>query len=121
MNIKNSSKSSGFSGELDDSATALDFYSHDASMFEIRPKLVIKPKTTKDVEKAVKITSDFKQKNKDLSLTARSAATCMSGGAINDSVIIDFLEYFKEIGKITDIIPQRHSQVFFIEILTKPH
>jgi FAD/FMN-containing dehydrogenase len=91
--IKKALVTNGFTGDLDDSAEAIEKYSHDASMFEIKPQLVIAPKTAKDVQIAVKLVAYEKKNHKDLSLTARSAATCMSGGAINDSIIIDFNRY----------------------------
>jgi hypothetical protein len=47
--IKNALKEAGFAGGLDDSPAALDHYSHDASMFELRPKLIVKPKNAQDV------------------------------------------------------------------------
>lgn len=68
--------------------------SHDASLFEIKPRLVIFPKNGKDVEMLIKITGQYKNKVKNLSLTARSAGTDMSGGPLNDSVIVDFTKYF---------------------------
>jgi len=111
--LKTLLSSSSFAGEVDDSATTLDFYSHDASMFEIRPKLVIKPKNTADVEVAVRSVSELKKTDKHISLTARSAATCMSGGAINDSVIIDFLEHFNTIGKVTSSTAQTQPGVYY--------
>ncbi|HRN90638.1 MAG TPA: FAD-binding oxidoreductase [Candidatus Saccharibacteria bacterium] len=89
--------SSGFSGDIDDSNEILDLYSHDASMFEIKPKLVISPKSASDVEKAVKLVAENKKTMPELSLTARSAGTDMSGAAINDSIIVDFKKYFTEI------------------------
>lgn len=79
-----------FSGDIDDKPDTLDFYSHDASMFELRPKLVITPKTAADVETAVKVVTERKAQDPHLSLTARSAGTDMSGAAINDSIIVDF-------------------------------
>jgi FAD/FMN-containing dehydrogenase len=79
-----------FSGNVEDSPEVLEFYSHDASMFELKPKLVIAPKTSADVEAAVKIVAERKAQDPHLSLTARSAGTDMSGAAINDSVIVDF-------------------------------
>src|SRR5882757_9516689 len=91
----------GFAGDLDDSATAKEFYSHDASMFELRPKLVVAPKDAKDVEKLVKVVADNKKQMPDLSVTARSAGTDMSGGAINDSIIVDFTKYFTSIEHVT--------------------
>ena len=88
--IKHALAQSGFKGDVDDAPATLDAYSHDASMFEVVPKLVIAPKTSKDVEAAVKIVAERKAHDPHLSLTARSAGTDMSGAAINDSVIVDF-------------------------------
>jgi FAD/FMN-containing dehydrogenase len=100
--VKKALISAGFKGETDDKPATLDLYSHDASMFELRPKLVVKPKDAKDVERLVKTVADGKKKDKSLSLTARSAGTDMSGGAINESVIVDFHEHFTEIYEVTD-------------------
>jgi FAD/FMN-containing dehydrogenase len=94
-------KKAGFQGELDTTTDSLDFYSHDASMFELRPKLVVSPRDAKDVETLVKLVADVKKTNPGLSLTARSAGTDMSGGAINDSIIVDFRKHFTDIEEIT--------------------
>lgn len=99
--IKNALAKAGFKGEMDDAAQTLDLYSHDASMFELRPSLVVKPTNASDVEKLVSFVAANKPKNPRLSLTARSAGTDMSGGAINDSIIIDFREHFTQIKKVT--------------------
>lgn len=80
----------GFTGELDDSAEAKEFYSHDASMFEIAPEIIAKPQNAEDVSKLVQFVAENKKTNPELSLTARSAGTDMSGAAINDSIIVDF-------------------------------
>ena len=111
--IKNELIERGFTGDLDDTAEALAFYSHDASMFELVPKLVIKPKNTKDVETAVKLVAENKKSHPDLSLTARSAGTDMSGAAINESIIVDFNAYFREIVSVKDDIAVTQPGVFF--------
>lgn len=103
----------GFGGEIDDAPATLDFYSHDASMFELRPTLVVKPKNAKDVEKLVKLVTAQKAKKPGLSLTARSAGTDMSGGAINDSIIVDFLKHFNKIEKVTAAAAQAQPGVFY--------
>jgi len=103
----------GFGGDLDDAPEAIEFYSHDASMFELRPKLIIKPKNTKDVEAAVKLVSEQKKNNPDLSLTARSAGTDMSGAAINESIIVDFNAYLREIISVKDKTVVTQPGVFF--------
>jgi FAD/FMN-containing dehydrogenase len=103
----------GFTGEIDDTPATLDLYSHDASMFELRPKLVVKPKAAKDVEKLVALVADHKKDKPHLSLTARSAGTDMSGGAINDSIIVDFGAHFTMLGKITGTTAQTQPGVLY--------
>jgi FAD/FMN-containing dehydrogenase len=111
--ISNGLKQAGFSGETDDKPATLDLYSHDASMFELRPKLVVTPKNAADVEKLVKLVAAKKKSMPDLSLTARSAGTCMSGGAINDSIIVNFLEHFTKIESVTPMAAQAQPGVFY--------
>ncbi len=88
-------------GNVVNDEASLDFYSHDASMLELRPQVVAQPKDSKDVQELVKFVSREKLKHPDLSLTVRSGGTCMSGGSINDSIIMDFSKYFTAIGEVT--------------------
>jgi len=76
-------------------------FSHDASMFELVPQVVVAPKDTHDLQTLVKYVSDHKDEESDLSLTARSGGTCMSGGAISESIVIDFAKYFTNIGEVS--------------------
>lgn len=81
---------------LDDPET-LAKYSKDASIFQITPKAVVFPRNSDDVKKLV----SFVNTSNNLSLTVRSAGTDMSGGAINDSIILDITSLNKliEIGE----------------------
>lgn len=88
---------SGFKGEVDDSLGTRDFYSHDASMFEIRPQVVVFPRDSSDVQKVIQVVAKLKAKQPGLSVTARSAGTDMTGGAINDSIIVDFKQHLTAI------------------------
>lgn len=106
-------KKAGFKGEIDKSAASLDLFSHDASMFEIRPKLIVAPTDGSDLAKLVKLVAVNKKNDKQLSLTARSAGTCMSGGAINDSIIVDFQKHFRKIEKVTATSAQIQPGVFY--------
>ena len=87
-------------GDVSDDASVLDTYSHDASLFEIKPQLVVFPKTAEDVCQLVKYINEHKAETPDLSLTARSGGTDMSGGAINESIVLAFEKYFTRIGEI---------------------
>lgn len=100
--IKSALKKFGFKGELEDDAAKLEAYSHDASMFEIKPKLVVSPVDARDVETLIKLVGKAKARRPSLSVTARSAGTDMSGGAINDSIIVDFNRHFLKIQDLPD-------------------
>lgn len=106
-------KKGGFKGDLHTDDDTRDFYSHDASMFEIKPELVVAPQDAKDVELLVKTVGDHKKKLPGLSVTARSAGTDMSGGAINDSIIVDFNKYFTHIEKVTAEAAHVQPGVFY--------
>jgi FAD/FMN-containing dehydrogenase len=88
-------------GDVDDEVLTRKIFSHDASMFEMVPEAVVAPKNVNDIEKLVRFVSENKYKYPALSLTVRSGGTCMSGGAINDSIIIDIQKYFNKIGEVT--------------------
>lgn len=85
------------SGEVSNSKKDIDFHSHDASMFELVPELVIYPEDSEDLKKIVKYVSKNKKKSPKLSITIRSAGTDMSGGAINESLILNMTKHFNKI------------------------
>lgn len=80
-------------GDIDVSTEALEKYSKDASIFKVMPTLIVYPKHSTDVKNIVRFVAKNKPAHPQLSITARSAGTCMSGGAINDSIILDFTRY----------------------------
>lgn len=106
-------KNNGFKGEIDDRQKTRQFYSHDASMFELMPTAIVKPRDSADVQQLVKIVATDKKANPELSLTARSAGTDMSGGAINDSVIVDFGKHFTKIESVTATTAHAQPGVFY--------
>ena len=108
-----------FKGDVDFTEKTRDEYSHDASLFTVKPQVVVFPKDTEDVKtlvrwvneqndilekKAVesgmgKPLGDFPER---LTITARSGGTDMSGGSINHSIIVDFTRHMNAIGEVTD-------------------
>ena len=87
--------------------------SHDASIFEIKPQVVVSPKDAEDVKALVKFVTKHKKEHVDLSLTGRSAGTDMSGGSINDSIIVSFLIYFNHIGPIENGVGTAEPGVYY--------
>lgn len=90
-------------GEIDVSKETLVKYSHDASIFEVLPQMVIHPKSVADVKALVKFVAQNKHKDPTLSLTARSGGTDMSGGPLNQSIILDFTTHFQRLGPIVTL------------------
>jgi FAD/FMN-containing dehydrogenase len=88
-------------GDVDTSAATLEFYSHDASLFEMRPQAVVFPKDADDIEALTQFVIDHKKDMPNLSLTARSRGTDMSGAAINDSIIVDTSRYMTKIRDVS--------------------
>jgi FAD/FMN-containing dehydrogenase len=80
-------------GEVVDDTATLDKASRDASLFEMRPTMVVYPKDSSDVQSLVRFVADHKEEDPNLSITVRAAGTDMSGGAINDSIIVDTTKY----------------------------
>lgn len=91
-----------FLGDIDTEDKTLTEYSHDASLFEIRPKVVMYPKNVDDIKTLVRWVNEHKKDDLTLSITARSAGTDMSGGAIGASIILDFTRYMNAIKHIED-------------------
>lgn len=83
-------------GDVTTDAETLAAFSHDTSLFEVKPSLVVYPKTEADVAYLVKSVAEYKKRLPEISLTARSAGTDMGGGSINDSIIVAFGKYFTQ-------------------------
>lgn len=83
-------------GDVDDSRETLKKYSHDTSLFEVKPKLVVYPKNKSDLTALVEYVNEHRDLDPTLSLTGRSAGSDMSGGPLNTSIILDFTKYFTD-------------------------
>jgi len=65
-----------------------EFYSVDASSYQIIPKVIVIPKNEKDVINAVKIAKKFK-----ISVTVRGAGTGLVGSALNNGIILEMKNF----------------------------
>lgn len=90
-----------FKGDLDTSDETRDFYSHDASLFELKPQLVGFPKDADDIKSVVGFVAEHKAAHPDLSITPRSRGTDMSGGAISESIVLDISKYMNTLYEVT--------------------
>ena len=106
-------------GEATDDQDVLRAYSEDTSIFHVTPKCVVFPKDVDDLRSLVRFANAHLG---ELSLTARAAGTDMSGGPLNDSVIVSFTKYFNRIlsveGKTARTQPGVYYRDFEKETLT---
>lgn len=71
--------------------------SHDASIYELVPDMVVAPRHTTDIQKLVSFVGAQKALHPKLSITPRSAGTDMSGGAIGNSILLEMTPHFQTI------------------------
>ncbi len=89
-------------GKVDESSATLEKFSRDASLFVVKPKVVVSPVDTEDVASVVQFVNLKKEKpDTHISITARSAGTDMSGGPLNDSIILDMTAHFDKLIELT--------------------
>lgn len=88
-------------GDVDNTQEVVQLFSHDASMFELVPEVVVSPKDSQDIQELVKYVAKNKSAKPDLAITARSAGTDMSGAAIGESIVLDMKKYFTEVKSVS--------------------
>ena len=69
----------------------------DTSLFYVKPEVVIYPKNTSDISKILKYVSEKKKSGSGISVTMRAAGTCMTGGPLSTSIVVDTTKYMNKI------------------------
>lgn len=106
-------KQKGFAGDIDTSIATRDAFSHDASMFELVPKVVLAPKDSADIGLLVSCVNEYRVHAPSLSITPRSGATDMSGGAIGQSIVLDMKRYLNKIFDVSATGAHAQPGVFY--------
>lgn len=91
-------------GDVDSRLATRQYYSHDASLFEVQPELVVFPKSSEDIQSLVRFVARERLRDRDgahISITPRAAGTDMSGGPLGESIILDVSKYFTRIISVT--------------------
>lgn len=84
-------------GDVIEDPQKLEAYSIDASLYRVRPEVIVAPKDVDDLKALVRFVAQKKEAGADISLTARSAGTDMTGGPLTESIVVDFLPHFNRI------------------------
>ena len=109
-------------GEILSDDDVLEKFSEDASIFKIKPALVVQPKNSTDLKNLVSFVLRKKKQGQKISLTARSAGTDMTGGPLSDSIVVDFLKHFNHIKTIKENpkSPRAEGNGIVGHIITEP-
>ncbi len=114
-------------GDIDVTENTLEAHSKDTSIFKVRPTIVVFPKNEDDIVKLVRFVNqknEAREKNEvKLTLTARSAGTCMSGGSLTESIQLDMTRYLNHIIEAGDGFATSEPGVFYrdFEVETLKH
>jgi FAD/FMN-containing dehydrogenase len=105
-----------FHGDVMDDEKTLADYSHDYSIFNVKPQIVVFPKDVEDVKNLVKFVNHKKEgphAGENISLTGRSAGTDMTGGPLTESIVVSFTKYFNRVKEITNEYAVVEPGVYF--------
>ncbi len=93
-------------GDVENTRDVLQKYSHDYSIFEVPPEVIVFPKDSEDVKNLVKFVNKKREQGYFyVSLTPRGAGTCMSGGSLNTSIIMDMVRYMGGVLEVKTVTP----------------
>jgi FAD/FMN-containing dehydrogenase len=84
-------------GEVTDAMDVRRYFSHDASILQITPSVVVYPANENDVRKAARFSWQLAERNKTLPITARGGGTDTSGAAIGSGVMMAFTAHMNRI------------------------
>lgn len=100
-------------GEVAEDEQTLKNFSHDSSIFEVNPRVVVFPKNEEDIKNVIKFVNKYKKEYPNLSITGRSAGTDMGGGSLNESIILSFTQHFNQINGIEENVVTTQAGVYY--------
>ncbi len=102
-------------GDVDITENTLEVHSRDTSIFKVRPRIVVFPKNEDDVVKLVHFVNEKNARGASpkLTLTARAAGTCMSGGSLTESVQVDMSRHMNHVLEAGEGFARSQPGVFY--------
>ena len=104
-----------FKGELLEDDASCAACANDASIFEVTPLLVARPRDVDDIKNIVRFVSEHNKKNPALSITPRAAGTGMAGGALTPSIVLE-VKNLNTIKEVTDTYAVTEPGVFYRDL-----
>lgn len=85
----------------------------DTSLFYIKPEMVIYPKNALDISKILEYISKKKTEGFDIAISVRSAGTCMTGGPLSCSIVLDTTKYMNHVSDVTPLSATTEPGVYY--------
>ena len=85
----------------------------DTSLFYVKPEIVIYPKNSIDVSKICEYVTQKKQEGLDIALSIRSAGTCMTGGSLSYSLVLDTTKYMNKVTEVNAVSATAEPGVYY--------
>jgi FAD/FMN-containing dehydrogenase len=87
--------------------------SRDTSLFYVKPEIVVYPKTKEDISALITYVHAAKQQGVDVSVTMRAAGTCMTGGPLSQSIVVDTTKFMNHIISVTASSAEAEPGVYY--------
>lgn len=100
-------------GDVSLESQDLERAARDTSLFYVLPSCVVYPKTQDDIQNLVRYVVSKKQEGVDISLTARAAGTCMTGGPLTTSIVMDTTKYMNHIVSVDTVTATAEPGVYY--------
>lgn len=85
----------------------------DTSLFYVKPEMVIFPKNAQDISMLLDFVSKKKKEGNNISVAFRAAGTCMTGGPLSASIVVDTTRYMNHITEVTPEYASAEPGVYY--------
>lgn len=101
------------SGDVSSSEEDRERVARDTSIFYLKPALVVYPKDEKDISELMRYATKKRKEGVDISITMRAAGTCMTGGPLSQSIVVDTTRYMNHVSEVTETEASAEPGVFY--------
>ncbi len=85
----------------------------DTSLFYVKPEIVIYPKNALDISMVFEYATAKKKEGIDIAVSMRAAGTCMTGGSLCYSIVLDTTRYMNHVTGVTEHHATAEPGVFY--------
>ncbi len=85
----------------------------DTSLFYVLPEIVVYPKNREHISNLLAYVSEARKHNIDVTVSFRAAGTCMTGGSLTQSIIVDTTKYLTRVYDVTEFSASAEPGVYY--------